>query len=357
MKKQIKLLSGLLAAAALCGCVSFQKCTVMPGDSLNDETNMPYVARDIKTYEARKSFKKPVMVKMSEKGMRYLSLNNNYRNAGKVFLSRELRKDLMAAAESKLVSIVNGLRDFQLVNMESTLSSTPGAKITVVSETPSPDTPYLLTYNVVNLEVKDAADVVRTAADIADFAMALSGVDRHDTARVATRRAKTIRWYYVDVTIEVNLVAPDGKNIFTFAENVLYPKKFPNGRPGATLMKDAVAHAVQAAMGRYVIQFGPPLYVDQMIGNGLFVRLSAGTEYGIRDGQTVRFYRQYLKKYPTLPGEPEKHEISKQFIREGVVGKWGAPVERDHAWVYVADNDDPALRSVFNWTSAEIIQK
>ena len=206
------------------------------------------------------------------------------------------------------------------------------------------------------MEVKDANDAISGVAEIADITMSLSGVNSGSSARRATREAQRIHWYFVDVTIELNLVSPDGKSIFTFAENVLYPKKFPNTKPDITLMKDAAAYAVQQAMNSYVIKFGPPLYVDETRGNGLFVRLSAGTEYGIQPGQRVRFYRNVIKKFPTLPGEPEKTEVSKQFIREGIVGSCGAPVEKDHAWVYVKDNDQPGMRSVFTWTSAEIIK-
>ena len=240
--------------------------------------------------------------------------------------------------------------------MESMHRSGPGATITLVEDTPAKSNNYLFTYNVVNLEIKDAGDAIGAVAGLTDMTLAVSGVSGRNTSRQLARNAQNIKWYYVDVTIEINLTDPNGKNIFTFEKNVAYPKNFPNTEPDITLLKDAVGHAVKTAMGQYAIQFGPPLYVDETKGNGLFVRLSAGTEYGIQYGQKVRFFRKVVKKYPTLPGEPEKTAIDKQFIREGIVGYCGAPVEKDHAWVYVKDNDNPALRSVFNWTSAEIIK-
>ena len=64
MKKQLKFLFGFAAASFLCGCVNFYDYTSMPGDQLNDEANMPYVAQDMKVYEARKSFQKPVEIKL-----------------------------------------------------------------------------------------------------------------------------------------------------------------------------------------------------------------------------------------------------------------------------------------------------
>lgn len=357
MKKQLKFLFGFAAASFLCGCVNFYDCASMPGDQLNDEANMPYVAQDMKVYEARKSFQKPVEIKLSEKSGRFLALHRNYSDAGKFFISQDMRKDLMVAAESKLTSIVSGLRDFKVVNMESTHRSSPGATITLVEENAPKSGNYLFTYNVLNLEIKDAGDAIGAVAGLTDMTLAVSGVRGDNTSRRLARNAQQIKWYYVDTTIEVKLTDPNGKNIFTFEKNVLFPKRFPNVRPDITLLKEAVAHAVTTAMGEYVVQFGPPLYVDETKGNGLFVRLSAGTEYGIQAGQRVRFFRKIVKKYPTLPGEPEKTVVDKLFLREGIVGIYGAPMEKDHVWVYVQDNDNPVLRSVYNWTSAEIISK
>ena len=137
MKKIFTLLFGIAAAAFFSGCVCFNDYTVMPGDALNDEANMPYVARDMKIAEARKSFKKPVEIKMSTKGHRFLGNTRQYSDAGKVYFSPALRKDLMMAADAKLRSIINGMRDFQLVNTETALQSAPGATITVVENTPA----------------------------------------------------------------------------------------------------------------------------------------------------------------------------------------------------------------------------
>lgn len=200
----------------------------------------------------------------------------------------------------------------------------------------------------------DANDTIRGVTTIADIAMDVGGASRN--SRRLVRRGNEVHWYYAVVSLEVSLTAPDGKNIFNFAQKVTYDEKLPSSSPSESTLKQAVAFAVRAAMRQYAVKFGPPIYVDQTIGNGLFARLSAGSEYGIQPNQKVRFFRQVSRKVPTLPNEPEKFEISKQFIREGIVGIYGAPVERDHAWVYLSGNDDPLKRSVFTWTSAEIIK-
>ena len=355
MKKIFTLLFGIAAAAFFSGCVNFYDYTVMPGDALTDEANMPYVARDMKIAEARKSFKKPVEITMSETGYRFLKVGRNYTDAGKHNISADARRDIVAAAEAKLISLVQGMSDFQIVNKEHGYRSDQQSTSVSFGDAPKNQN-YLLTYSVANLEIKDAGDAIGAVAGLTEMTLAVSGVNSRNTSRQLARNAQTIKWYFMDVTIEITLADPNGKKIFTFAKNVVYPKKFPNMQPDLTLMKEAAEHAVKAAMGAYAIQFAPPLYVDETKGNGLFVRLSAGTAYGIQSGQTVRFYRNVVKKLPTLPGEPEKTEVSKQFIRTGIVGDGNAPVEKDHAWVYVKDNDQPGMRSVFTWTSAEIIR-
>ena len=343
MKKNIKFLFGFAGIILLSGCTSFSSYGPMPDDNLTDEANMPYVAQSMKNYEERLKFKRPVTIRMSEKGHRFLSPD---RRAASQF-SLEMRKDMMASAEAKLVSIVSGLRDFEIVNSESSLRTAPGATITRAPAAPAASGPYIFTFNISNVELKDVGNALGTVADIAS-----PFVDRKITSS-----AKKIHWYYADVTLEINLTAPDGKNVFTFSESTTYTKSFPTKTPDVSLLKDAVAYAVERAMSRYATQFGPPLHVDQMRGNGLFVRLSAGREYGISKGHRVRFFRNVLRKVPTLPGQPEKFAVSKQLLRDGVVGERNAPVEKDHAWVFVKDNDDPQTRSVFVWTSAELAEQ
>lgn len=343
MKKNIKFLFGFVGTVLLSGCTSFDNYGPMPDDNLTDEVNMPYVAQSIKSYEERQKFKRPVTIRMSEKGHRFLSPD---RRAASQF-SLEMRKDMMASAEAKLVSIVSGLRDFEIVNSESSLRTAPGATITRAPAASAASGPYIFTFNISNVELKDAGDTIGTVADIAS-----PFVDSKITGS-----AKKVHWYYADVTLEINLTAPDGKNVFSFSESVTHTKSIPTSTPDVSLLKDAVAYAVEQAMSRYATQFGPPLHVDQMRGNGLFVRLSAGSEYGISKGQRVRFFRNVQRKVPTLPGQPEKFAVSKQLLRDGVVGEHNAPVGKDHAWVFVKDNDDPKTRSVFVWTSAEIAGK
>ena len=355
MKKFYGLLPVCAGMLLLNGCVSFYDCTALPGDNQNDEANMPYVAQDIKSYEQRQQFKRQVVIEMSEKGHRFLAEDLRRRGSSRIRLTAGLRKELMATADSALVNIVSKLRDFELVNSESSLRTTPGAKITrVPTAAQAPSGPYLFNFNINDVELRDANSSIRAATGIADIAMSASGASYN--SRRAVRSANQVHWYAAAVSLEITLTDPSGKNIFNFAESVIYPDLLPSGTPSESTLKQAVNYAVNEAMKQYVMQFGPPLYVDQTVGNGLFVRLSAGSEYGIQKGHKVRFFRKYSRKLPTLPGEPEKYEISKQLIREGEVGAYKAPVDKDHAWVYVSGNDEPGKKSVFTWTSAEIVK-
>lgn len=355
MENYCKLIIAFAGIFLLCGCTNFNDCTTMSGDNLTDDANMTFVALDRKNYEQRLKFKRPVIIRMSEKGHRFLVEDRRRRGSSKIRLTREFRKELMATADAALNNIVSQLRDFEIINNEAGLRSTPGATVTrVPASTTVPSGPYLFTFNINNVEMLDANNNIRSVTNIADIAMQAGGAPYN--SRRAIRRVNSIHWYYAVVTLEVSLTAPDGKSIFNFSESVTLNEQLPSSTPSEATLKQAVKNAVEQAMKQYVVQFGPPLYVDQTIGNGLFVRLSAGSEYGIRRGQKVRFFRKYTRKVPTLPGEPVKYEISKQIVGEGEIGGCAAPVQKDHAWVYVPYNNDPSKRAVFTWTSAEIIK-
>ena len=346
-------LSGLIALAAFTGCISYYDYTTMPGDNAVDESNMNFVAQDMKIAEARKKFRRQVKIKMSEKAERFLS-PRYYRRTGKLFISPDLRKDLLATVDSKLVNIIQGMRDFELIGSEESLRTAPGATITRVPAqgTPSAATPYLITFNINNVEVRDANDTIRGVTNVVGAGLTMSGAS-YRTHR-AVNSANRIHWYFASVDLEITLTDPRGKVVFNFAQSVHCPDTFPSNGPSETALRKAVTYAVKKAMEQYAAQFAPPLYVDRTIGNGLFVRLSAGSAYGIVKGQRVRFFRKVQCKVPTLPGEPQKFEIQKQYLSSGVVGAYQAPVERDHAWVYVSGNDE--VRAVSTWASAEIVK-
>ena len=355
MKKTSLLFYTAFVSILFTGCTTFYDCTTMSGDKDTDDANMPFVAQDIKDYEARMKFKKNVSITMSERANRFLNTTAHRRNSSEIILSNEMRKDMLACAESKLIQIVSNLRDFSIVNQETTNVSATGVSTMRIPKSNQPSGPYVFTYNINNIEVKNIKDNLQAVGNIAEIGMELGGVSGR--YRNAARKAQNIDWYKIFVSLEVNLTDPSGKNIFAFDGVVSSTENLPSKNPSITSIKDAVENAIVKAMENYVIKFGPPLFVDQTIGNGLFVRLSAGSEYGISKGQKVRFFRSVTQKYPTLSGEPPKYKRHKQLIPvTGEVGARNAPVDSNHAWVYVSGNDEPGKKSVFTWTSAEIIK-
>ncbi len=330
MKSKLRFLLGLSAGIFLSGCVTYPGIGTTEADLLEDTANKAFVAQQIATIAPRTDFKRNVKVQMSEKGNRFISAGVRPSGARQMTLTREFRKDLMATAHAALETEIGHLSDFNLI------SSDPAAMsdVPVISDADANNATYIFTYNISNVEVKDATATARVF--------------------ISNRNVQKIRWFYVDVTVNVTLLDPAGKQVFNFEKSVTYSKGFPTPTPDISVVKDAVRHAIGQAMGNYVSQFAPPMYVDQTIGNGLFVRLSVGTNYGIRNGQRVIFYRNLVQTLPSIPGQAPKTQVLQQQLATGIVGRHGAPVDRDHAWVYVSGNDDPQKRKVFLWTSAKI---
>ena len=329
MKNKLRLLLGLSAGIVLSGCVTFPGEGLTPEDLKEDTDNKAFVAIQMKNQPGREGFFRPVKVQMSEKGNRFISGGYRTSGAGQMWLSPSFRRDLMATAHAALENEIGHLKDFKLI------SSDPAAmSVAPVISDASTDSPYIFTYNISNVEVKDATATARVF--------------------ISNHRLRNVRWFYVDVTVNVALIRPDGKLVFNFEKSITFNKGFPTPRPDISVVKDAVRYAISQAMGNYASQFAPPMYVDQTMSNGLFVRLSAGTNYGIRPGQKVIFYKNYVQTLPSLPGQKPKKQVLQQQLATGTVGARKAPVDKDHAWVYVSGNDDPADRKVFLWTSAKI---
>ena len=333
-------------AALLGGCVSFGDCVPMPADAAVDNENMAYVAQAQKAYEQRMQFSKPVMIKPSDKAQLFI--------AGNICpeYSPQFKRELLVLFENALMGEVGKLRDFRIVGSEARNMSTPGATITNVGdEAEQQNKPYLLSFHILRVYfINVSQGLVQTADLISD----LSGGGRD--YRRSTRTLRENHLWAAYAQVEVSLTSPDGQRGFTFNKDVTTLDPFLAPRPDPNKLKDAVTYAAHTALTAYSRQFGPPMYVKQTIGGGRFVQISAGSEYGIREGQTVEFFRNGVRSVPTLPGEPPKTETYRIPVARGTVGSWGAPVERNFAWVYVPDNDEPESHRVFTWTSARIVE-
>ena len=318
-----KLLFGscaVFAAALLTGCISFHDYGPTPADAMTDNENMPYVAQAQKAYEQRMQFSKPVEIKPSGKAQLFITGNISPE------YPPQFKRELLVLFENALMGEVGKLRDFRIVGSEARNMS-PGATITNVSQ-----------------------GLLRTADLISD----ISGGGRD--YRRSTRTLRENHLWAAYAQVEVALTSPAGQRIFTFNEDVTTLDPFLAPYPDPNKLKDAVAYAAQKAMRSYALQFGPPMYVKQSIGGGLFVQISAGSEYGIQKGQKIEFYRHAVRTLPALPGEQPRTEAFRTPVAYGTVGAWDAPVERNFAWVYVPGNEKPETHRVFTWTSARVVE-
>ena len=333
---KISLLSGI-AAMFLTGCITFDPTNVGPLDSKVDEQNQPAVVQAVKIANERGKFKRKVMIKPSEKAGLFMTMRLHQ-------VPGEWRRDLLMTMDSKLTEIVSSMKDFELVNTEAGNLATPGVQISAVPAAGSSNGVYLLTYNILNASF--------TENNIHKIGTAIAGNFIHDrnTANKINRTAQQVDIWHAHVTVEVMLSDPSGKRIFTFNKKVTNTSLF-NRRPDFNNMKAAVEQAAAGAMSSYAKKYAPPLYVVETVCNGNFAKLSHGANYGIARGQKVSFYQTVKRRSVT---DPSGYEDAKRYIGSGVVGIRGAPVEFDHAWVYVKDNDTPETNRVMMWTSAEI---
>lgn len=343
-----KLLFGscaVFAAALLTGCISFHDYGSTPADAMTDNENMPYVAQAQKAYEQRMQFSKPVEIKPSGKAQLFITGNISPE------YPPQFKRELLVLFENALMGEVGKLRDFRIVGSEARNMS-PGATITNVDdEAEQQNRPYLLSFHILRVYFTNVSQgLLRTADLISD----ISGGGRD--YRRSTRTLRENHLWAAYAQVEVALTSPAGQRIFTFNEDVTTLDPFLAPYPDPNKLKDAVAYAAQKAMRSYALQFGPPMYVKQSIGGGLFVQISAGSEYGIQKGQKIEFYRHAVRTLPALPGEQPRTEAFRTPVAYGTVGAWDAPVERNFAWVYVPGNEKPETHRVFTWTSARVVE-
>ena len=295
----------LLTAALLCltGCTYYYDCTAGKLDEIEDAENREYLNEMIAVAEQRSRFKRPLEIKMSEKA--HLFLNPGVAPQ----LSLAQKRELLAVFGSELAKVVGGLRDFALVNTETTARNVPGPQIIQVPENPAKGN-YVMTFNILRADVRDLGHYAHIGAGIA----AISGADRR-----AVAITDSVHWFYGTVRVEVMLTSPEGKNIFTFSRKVVSPEYLPYAGGDVELLKAAVAEAARRALKGYGRKFGPPLYVVDSTGDGLFVKLSHGTEYGLAEGQKIRFYRNVRRRTPVGPGG---ETYRRRYLGTGVVGAY-----------------------------------
>ena len=312
-----------MATAMLAGCASYTG-VVTPGDDATDEGNRPFVAKAAAQYRQRQQFRRPVVIQEAEGIGLFLSPSYVPRStdpqANALCRNVEVRRTMVQSTKAKLREIVSGLRDLQIAG-----EGEP-SMVSVAVDGNAP-TPYRITYNIANLDLQVKVNQLIT----------VNG--RHPAEWTA------------NVSVEVRMIAPAGNSVFEFSgQGAVTQSDDGSMRPNATMLEEAAVAAVAKAMSQYAFKFAPPIYVTDTCQNGEYAHINAGSDYGIRPGMRVEFFR-----HRTRQGIDGQSEAIEQRVGTGTVGQGNAPVTKDSAWVHVDDYDSDDPRTVFQWTSARLL--
>ena len=320
---QKNVIYGAAAAMLFAGCASYTGA-VGPGDDAIDEGNRPFVAKAAAEYRQRQNFRRPVVIQEAPGIGLFLSPSYVPRStnpqANALCANIEVRRAMVQSAKAKLREMVSGLRDLEIVGENE------APMVSVSADTQQTPTAYCITYNIANVDLQLKVNQLVT----------VNG--RHPASWAAT------------VSVEVSMIAPDGKSVFSFAEQGMVSQSDDGSlNPNATMLEEATCNAIAKAMGNYAFTFTPPIYVTDTCQNGEFARINAGSDYGIRPKMAVEFFRHRIRE-----GIDGGKEVLEQRVGTGTVGFGNAPVEKKSAWIHV-DNYDKDARSVFQWTSVKLL--
>ena len=314
--------------AIFTGCVSYTGA-ILPGDDAVDEGNKAYAQKAAQDYAQRQKFKREVEIYEAEGMKLFLSPQYVPRSSNptvnELCQNIEIRRAIAQSAKAGLKECVLGLQDLKLVGENAP------AMVSVQSDDDKPaSNAYRITYNIANVDMQ-----VRQL-DLSDVGMASSNNKK----------------WVANASVEVRMVTPDGTNVFNFSEmGTISQADDGSLRPNATMLEQAAVDGIKKAMKKYSIKFGPVLYVLETCQNGEFVRINAGTNFGLKPGMKIKFFR-----YRDVEGLDGQQEALETLVAMGTVGVANAPLEEKSAWVHIDGYDKKAPRSVFRWTLASVVQ-
>lgn len=314
------------AAVFLAGCVSYTGA-LTPGDDAIDESNKPFVSKAAAEYNQRRNFRRPVVIQEASGIPVFLSPTYVPRTtipqANALLRNVEVRRTLVQSAKAKLREMVSELRDLEIVGE----GEAPMVSVAADKASAAPP-PYRITYNIANIDLQLKVN------------------------QFVKVNGRPLTEWAANVSVEICMIDPTGKNVFTFAEQGAVSQSDDGSmNPNATMLEEATCSAVAKAMGNYAFTFTPPIYVTDTCQNGEFAHINVGSDYGIRPKMAVEFFRHRIRE-----GIDGSKEIVEQRVGTGTVGFADAPVEKKSAWVHV-DNYDKDTRSVFQWTSVKLLNK
>ncbi|HPM11606.1 MAG TPA: hypothetical protein PK941_14305 [Paludibacter sp.] len=308
------------------GCISYTGA-VMPGDDEVDEANRPFAQKAAQDYAQRQQFKRDVIIQEAD-GMKlflspqYVPRSSNDR-VNELCQNIEVRRAIAQSAKACLKENVLGLHDLKLVG-----ENAPAMVSVQAVGNNATQSVYKITYNIANIDMQ-----------------------LRETSSILKSKEIIYQWV-ANASVEIQMIAPNGSAVFNFnAMGTASQTDDGSKRPNATMLEEAAVEGVKIAMKKYAVKFGPVLYVVETCQNGEFVRINAGTNYGIKAGMKIKFFR--YREQEGLDGQQEAVET---LVATGTVGAANAPLEENSAWVHIDGYDKKVPRSVFRWTSARVVQ-
>lgn len=314
--------SAACSAVILTGCCAFPEAmnTRGPHDEMVDDENRPHVQNHVRIYAERQKFRQSIVVKPNSASVELLLSNRKLPQ-----FSVDFKRDVLFAIESNVSQWLASRKDFSVVNPDV-------EKI--------PDDVATVYYDITNMTAKAVDNSYRNS------------------------NGQYVELYYWDLGIEMNIsLVKNGRVAFTLASSNSQ-RVSVDSLHAVPLddMKALIPAAVQNIVEQYDIKFGPPVYVVELIGNGKFAKLSAGSDYGYTRGRTVEFFRHSLKKVLDPASGEERMQYTQVSLGTGTIGDTycfdgcKVPEGNDFSWAYIPWNAEPVSNKVHTWTSVRLVR-
>ena len=163
----------------------------------------------------------------------------------------------------------------------------------------------LISYQVTGVSVQESATTVVARATTDIVGVSLS--DRR-AGHIVSASGRAVRLFYATVTANVEMVdQKTGRLVFSYnvaANSIPTPVCTIND---ISSCMDALAREV---MRRYLLQFGPPIYVTESRNFGEMVQINIGADYGVVPGMQFRFL--------TKNKQGQEWQVGTGYIQSGV---------------------------------------
>lgn len=324
MKKTVILFAAMFSVISLCGFAwpwqKFSKAKFEENDRRFDTENAVYLAKAKQEFQTGWTKPRPVNVVFAkEKGSIFLT-----KNMVPIFSEAE-KRGMLRVLEGKVRESVR-----QMSILKQVADGTPGA--------------YFLQYHIVNADIAERPVTRQVQIGTRPVRMG-----RVSIPMPVYRTDHGIAFDHC-MTVVVEFFNPQGELVFSYTGEGRVQGHEAYGQHidrrlahNSQKMNEAVAVAYEQAMRNFANDFTPPMWVEQTIGNGAFLKLNVGKNHNLKVGDVIEFFRVV-----------NDQEI---VLGRGIVGDREAPLEHNNAWVSFPDNGDSKRNNVHIGTSARIVKQ